>query len=179
MAMIVKYEEARKSIRTGDPIGTHDPGLFALGIRRVTQHHINHIGGALWAWGRLFIMQADFVRGVHVVEFSTFLKQRSKSEVYWWPALIDNDVERELYAGTFATHFGTKYEKPKWMILRVMFRRDVPDNVRWFCSEIDAHSRRLAAPETYGEVLREPSKIWPKDIANLHGGMQKARRIVL
>jgi hypothetical protein len=171
------YTQARPSMRTGDPLCTDSPGLIGKGIKRVTGGRVSHTAGIielpLAGERRLFVIEATRARGVQLVALSTWIKQRARGPIYWWPAGF-SEQERDAYAGEVLAHVGEPYEEDRWMLARVVLHMAPPPNARWYCSELDAAGRRAAQPWRFG--LRWPPEraVWPSDTAAAFGGLARA-----
>ncbi len=176
---VLTYRAARQFMRSGDLLCTDCPGLIEWGIRAVTHGPVSHTAGvievSIGGTRRLFVAEATAARGVQLVALSTWMQQRKRGAIYWWPSGMTGR-ERDVYADTIQAEVGKRYESRWLMLARVAFHRPA-ENDRWYCSEIDAKGRRAAQPDTFRNLWPRGKAVWPADSARAYGGIAAATQV--
>ena len=177
---LLSYRAARQFMRSGDLLCTDTPGLLQWGIRAVTRSDVSHTAGIIelssCGTRRLFVAEATRDRGVQLVALSTWMQQRKRGAIYWWPSGMTGR-ERDRYADAVQAKVGMRYESDWWMLTRVALHLPPPSNSRWFCSELDAHGRRAAQPEKFRALWPIGKAVWPADSARAYGGIKAATQV--
>lgn len=173
----MKYEDARKLIRTGDVLTFSGSWFFSKLIRWWTDQPVSHVGLAIWLKGRLCILESLESHGVRIVPLSVVMPQYlATGHKVFWQSLIAGCGEQ--VADHAISKWGTEYASwrtflaiisPTYRKFWERFRK--PGN-GVTCSELVAHAfyecgMRSEKPEwlmTPGDFHSSPFLSTPEEL---------------